>query len=320
MKAYLARWSVSLSALAACSHNAGPSSLSRADTPQTPSCAPERGVAIEVLGSGGPIPDDGRASSSYLVWVDGRARLLVDVGGGSFVRFGEAGARLEDLQAIAITHMHTDHSADLPALLKGGYFADRSEPLVIAGPTGNEQFPGLSDYLNALFGTQGAYAYLGWLLDDDGKPFHLVTDDVPAESRAAVSIAVPGELQLDAIGVNHGVVPALAYRLQLRDHKLVWSGDQNGDNPAFVDFARGADVLIMHHAVPEQAERIAARLHARPSEIGNVAASAKVHTLVLSHHMQRSLRQRAQSLELISSRFDGPVVFAEDLSCIRIDE
>ena len=55
---------------------------------------PSDGVAVQILGSGGPRAGTGRASASYLVWVDGRARVMVDAGGGSFVRFGESGARL----------------------------------------------------------------------------------------------------------------------------------------------------------------------------------------------------------------------------------
>ena len=42
------------------------------------------GVVLQVLGSGGPIADDGRASTAYVVWVDGESRLLVDMGGGRF--------------------------------------------------------------------------------------------------------------------------------------------------------------------------------------------------------------------------------------------
>jgi len=52
-------------------------------------CPPETGVALQVLGSGGPIADDGRASSSYLIWVDGKSRVLIDAGGGSFLRVGD---------------------------------------------------------------------------------------------------------------------------------------------------------------------------------------------------------------------------------------
>ncbi|MDH3622059.1 MAG: MBL fold metallo-hydrolase, partial [Gammaproteobacteria bacterium] len=73
------------------------------------SCAQPGEVALQVLGSGGPIADDGRASSAYLVWVDGRARVLIDAGGGSFLRFGEAGARFEDLDFVGLSHLHTDH-------------------------------------------------------------------------------------------------------------------------------------------------------------------------------------------------------------------
>ena len=49
-------------------------------------------VAVQVLGSGGPELDDGRASSAYVVWVDDKARVLVDAGSGSSIQFGAAGA------------------------------------------------------------------------------------------------------------------------------------------------------------------------------------------------------------------------------------
>ena len=54
-------------------------------------CDVDDGVVLQVLGSGGPIADDGRASSGYLLWKDGQARVLIDTGGGIFLRFGEAG-------------------------------------------------------------------------------------------------------------------------------------------------------------------------------------------------------------------------------------
>jgi hypothetical protein len=51
------------------------------------------GIAVQVLGSGGPELQAKRASSSYLVWQDGQARVLIDAGGGSGLRFGESGAK-----------------------------------------------------------------------------------------------------------------------------------------------------------------------------------------------------------------------------------
>src|ERR1700746_2102805 len=69
------------------------------------SCGPQ-GVAVQVLGSGGPELQDKRASSSYLVWQDGRARVIVDAGGGSALRFGESGAQMSPLELLLFTHFH----------------------------------------------------------------------------------------------------------------------------------------------------------------------------------------------------------------------
>ena len=66
-------------------------------------CPPASGVAVQVLGSGGPIADDGRASSAYLIWVDGKSRVLIDAGGGAFLRFAEAEADFRDLDFIGLS-------------------------------------------------------------------------------------------------------------------------------------------------------------------------------------------------------------------------
>ncbi len=100
-------------------------------------------LTVQVLGSGGPVADSARASSGYLVWDHSRARVMVDAGGGTFQRFGATGARIEDLDLIALSHFHTDHAAELPALLKSGFFSERVRPLPVSGPAGNHLFPGL---------------------------------------------------------------------------------------------------------------------------------------------------------------------------------
>ncbi|HEX4676897.1 MAG TPA: MBL fold metallo-hydrolase, partial [Steroidobacteraceae bacterium] len=61
-------------------------------------------MELQVLGSGGPELEDKRASTSYLVWQDGRPRIVVDSGGGSALQFGRAGAHVSQLDAIFFTH------------------------------------------------------------------------------------------------------------------------------------------------------------------------------------------------------------------------
>ena len=58
-------------------------------------------VAVQILGSGGARINPDRASSSYLLWIGAQARILVDMGGGAFLRFGQAQAKLSDLSLVA---------------------------------------------------------------------------------------------------------------------------------------------------------------------------------------------------------------------------
>ena len=282
-------------------------------------CPPEEGIALQVLGSGGPIADDARASTAYLVWVDGQSRVLIDAGSGSFLRFGEAGANFAELEFIGLSHFHTDHSGDFPALLKSGYFSQRGRPLAVAGPSGNARFPGFGEYLTSLLDEEtGAYRYLSGYLDGSGGVVELLPVEVDAAATTPVTVLRNPEqgLQVDALGVPHGIVPAIAFRVSVRDRSIVFSSDQNLSVAAFADFAKDATVLIMHMVIPEDAGAAAKRLHAIPSRLAEVANRAAPETLVVSHFMARSLRDPAKGTEIVQQRFTGEVVLAEDLLCL----
>jgi ribonuclease BN (tRNA processing enzyme) len=96
---------------------------------------------------------------------------------------------------------------------------------------------------------------------------------------------------------------------------VVFSGDMSGRNGTLPGLARDADILVAHHAIPEGAGATALSLHMPPSEIGRIAAEAKVRQLVLSHRMNRSLGREQESLTLIRKSYDGPAHFADDLNC-----
>src|SRR5262245_37863776 len=100
-------------------------------------------VTVQVLGSGGPALNRDRASTSYLLWVGSQARILVDIGGGAYLRLGQSQAKVGDLSMVAISHLHPDHVSDLPAFLWLSQLA-RKESLPIYGPSGNDAAPGFS--------------------------------------------------------------------------------------------------------------------------------------------------------------------------------
>lgn len=280
-----------------------------------PACG-EDGVWLQVLGSGGPELDDGRSSSGYLVWHEGKARVLVDLGGGSLARFEQAGADLTDLEVVLISHFHVDHSGDLAALVKASWFTQRRRDLPLYGPSGNELMPGAEDFVQRLLGGSGAWRYLSGYLDGR-ENYRLSVHEVLAGGKSQSKVTLSPDLAIAAVPVQHGPVPALAWRVQVADIVFAFSGDMSGSNGTLSDLAREADILVAHNAIPEGAEAAALSLHMPPSVIGRIAGQAKVRQLVISHRMNRSLGREDETLALIRESYDGPVHFADDLQCFR---
>lgn len=280
-----------------------------------------QGVAVQVLGSGGPELPGGRAASGYVVWIDGKARALVDVGPGTALRFAESGARLADLDVVLVSHVHAGHTADLPALIEASWREERSRPLPLFGPEGNATTPSTVTLVRTLFdNTRGAYRYLGDVLSPrDRGPFKLRPLDVPAKrvqrKGARVTQGFANErLRTASVPVAHGKVPALAWQVSVGDKRIVFGGDAS-DGEGLSLLPRGADLMILHHAVPEGATAPDTDLYMAPSALARVAANAQAKQLVLSHRTSRTLGRETENLDAVQKHYAGPVRLADDLSC-----
>lgn len=302
-------------------------SSGRASAQATCSAEP---LGVQVLGSGGPYAGGTRASTGYLVWRNGRAVVMVDAGGGTFLRFGEAGARLQDLSLLAISHVHPDHVSDLPALLWLSEQA-RQQPLKIAGPSGAGAFPAIDTFIRRLFDAGGgAFPALGGTLGQPGQGVRLDVVTVDAASGVPATIWSDNDLDVRAIGVPHGNTPSIAYRIQIGNRTVVFGSDQNGSDPKFSTFASDADVLVMHLALSQRADAGGplAQLHAKPALVGQVAQNAKAKRLVLSHFIKAlpssatpdwfSLFDLDEAVAEVRKYFSGPINAAVDLQCIPI--
>ena len=279
-------------------------------------------VTVQILGSGGPAINRERASSSYLLWIDGQAKMLVDIGGGSYLRFGQSGAKLSDLALVAISHLHPDHVSDLPALLWLSHVV-RKEPLPIvgpsvgkgvAGPAGNDVAPDFPTFIARMFDEKnGVFQVMGATLGaakGNGVPLKVSVVDV---LKAEPSTVFEGQgLKVMALGIPHANMPTLAYRVDTRDGSIVFSSDQNGTNPKFVDFARNADVLIMHLAIAAGAT---SPLHAAPAVVGRIAQEARVRRLIVSHIGLFDLNAAIAELK---TSYTGPLIIGTDLQCTPV--
>jgi ribonuclease BN (tRNA processing enzyme) len=273
-------------------------------------------VAVQILGSGGPRINPDLASTSYLLWIDTQARVLVDMGGGAFLRFGQAQAKLSDLSLVTISHLHPDHVSDLPALLWLSHQI-RKDPLPIVGPSGNDVAPSFPTFLSRLFDEKnGAFQVLGATLGGTqgktGGGVRLDIGVVDATKLAPSTVFDRQGVTVTALGIPHGDIPTLAYRVQTRDVSVVFSSDQTGTNPRFVEFAKGANVLVMHLNIAAGAT---SPLHASPAVVGRVAQDAGVGRLIVSHISQFDLDAAIAELKKF---YTGPLTVGSDLQCTQV--
>jgi ribonuclease BN (tRNA processing enzyme) len=273
-------------------------------------------VAVQVLGSGGPILDPSRASSSYLLWINNQAKILVDMGGGAYFRFAQARAKISDLSLLAVSHLDPDHIAGLPALL---WLSNRSrtEPLPTVGPSGNNLAPDYPTFLYRLFDEKnGAFQTMGSTLGG-AQPYaaqsvRLEVSVVDATKTEPTTVYDRAGMTVTALGIPHGDLPTLAYRVQTEGKSIVFSSDQTGTNPEFVKFAKGANVLIMHLTIGAGAKN---PVHAAPDVVGRIAEEAKVGRLIVSHIGPIDLNAAISELKKF---YTGPLTIGADLQCTQV--
>ncbi|MGO9930882.1 MAG: MBL fold metallo-hydrolase [Steroidobacteraceae bacterium] len=277
-------------------------------------------LELIVLGSGGPGAT-GRAASSYLVLIDGVARVLIDAGAGSFVRLGESKIPVANTDVVLLTHLHIDHAGELAGLFKARAVSS-SGPIEfnVWGPDGSRPqhqgayFPATSRLLNLLFGAHGAFAYLS----DFSAPMTIHAHDFPARVSANAAphvILKESGFAITAIAGHHGDAPAVIYRIDYAGRSITFSGDIDAKGlPNLLKIARASGLLVFNSAVldPPGSPAILYTLHTPPHAIGVLAKQAAVHGLLLSHLSPAVDAKHQAVLESIRGTYTGPVSWAED--------
>ena len=272
-------------------------------------------VAVQILGSGAPGFVKDRANTSYLLWIGPQAKILLDAGGGSYGRFAQSGAKFSDLSMVLVSHLHPDHISDLPAVLWSGR-QTRGDSLPLIGPSGNNAAPSFSTFLGRLFDAKnGAFQVLGPIMASapgNAKVMRLDPHDIDVTKPEPATVFDSDGIKVTALGIPHGNLPTLAYRVQTQGKTIVFSSDQNGTNPHFPDFAKGADLLVLHLAIgvgsnnPNQA---------LPEVVGRMAQNAKPGRLILSHIANFDLDAAVAD---VKKSYTGPLTVGADLQCTQV--
>jgi len=269
-------------------------------------------LELVVLGSGGPR-SFGRASTSYLILVEGTPRILVDAGPGAFLELGKLGIDLARVDTVLLTHLHIDHSGDIPAIfLDRALTSDQPIHFKVFGPQGSGLFPSTRQYLRLLFGQGGAYEYEKTFGADEtveGVDLPIALDSAENE------IVAEGDLRVREVATHHGDCPSVAYRVDYQGESITFSGDMDASAiPNLQHLAIDSDLLVFHVGVldPPNSPEILYTLHTAPKQIGQAARDARARHLLLSHLSPAIEESRRQVLQSIRGSYKQGTEFAYD--------
>src|ERR1700744_2608277 len=242
-------------------------------------------IEVILLGTGSPIPDPNRAGPATLVRA-GSQVFLVDCGRGVLQRAAAAGADTDGgLSALLLTHLHSDHIAELGDLLITRWittFTPDPAPLPIIGP------PGTAETVDAMLKAFGHD--IGYRLahhDDLNAPppieVHEYTDG-PVWDRDGVTIRV-------APTDHRPVMPTIGFRIEFDGAAVVLAGD-SVPCASLDELSAGADALVhtvirkdILTQVPQQRIKDVCDYHSSVQEAAATAARAGVGTLVMTHYV-----------------------------------
>jgi ribonuclease Z len=274
-------------------------------------------MELTLLGTGCPVVDTLRYGPAQVVrhgdQGDGAA-LLVDCGSGVTQRLLAAGVPGRDLDAVLLSHLHSDHIVDLFQLVISSWHQGRDRPQRVFGP------PGTRTYVEGLMAL--------WRPELEQRVAHERRPSTAALEVEVTEVA-PGEiltfggLEVTVIEVDHRPVRhAYGFLFEAAGWRLALSGDTRRC-PALIAAARGADLLVhevfVHRELPviegvRSAETVAnvAAYHTLSGEVGKIAAEAGVGALALTHFVPPACDRRALLAE-VAADFPGPVILGEDL-------
>jgi ribonuclease BN (tRNA processing enzyme) len=300
---------------------------------------PPTGTQLVLLGTqGGPNVNLRRSQNASAVVVDGRP-YVIDCGYGTVRSLVASGVGYQQVGSVFLTHLHDDHTTDIPALLTQQWTGSKATPTTVYGPYGTAAL------------IEAAVAFLKANADiritDEGRttrPEALFKgQDIAATAKPAQAFA---DDRVKVSTVENAHFPdrakadmryrSISYRIETPTRSIVISGD-TAYSPGLVELARGADFFVcevidlsIYNAMMAQAKAAEAKgnlnsvakhvaeTHSTTVDVGRMAAEAKVKTLVLSHLLPGSNRNATAEfpdttyIEGVRKHFSGQVIIGRD--------
>ena len=273
-------------------------------------------IEITLLGTGSPLVDPQRAGPATLVRAGG-ATLLFDCGRAALMRAAAVGAAANQLTALVLTHLHSDHITDLNDVITSRWVTTFAPaPLRTIGP------PGTAAVVDGLLASLGPDISYRLAHHDD------LTWDPAVEVQEHLEGVVfdEGGVRVVAAPTDHRPVhPSVGYRVEHEGTAVVIAGD-TVPCAGLDSLCDGADALV-HTVIREDlvrqipVERLQDILdyHSSVEQAAQTAARGGVATLVLTHYvppMQPGTEDEWRALA--AGHFDGRIELGDDLHRVEV--
>jgi ribonuclease Z len=291
---------------------------------------------LTLLGTGSPVPSANRWGPSQAI-TSGDTNILVDCGWGATRRLFASWGNLRPntIDALFLTHLHSDHISDIVDLLVMRWTGGATTPLPVYGPAGTQDvIDGARQVLRADVGFR--LAHHGEKLWSGGTECDVHELSAGVDPTEAATI---GGISVKVFEVDHRpVFPAFGFRFESERKSIVISGDTN-PCPGLLNGARDADILVcdsMHLPMMEQMEArireinpVTAELlkdahdyHAHVGDVAKLAHEAGVKHLVLSHILP-PIPDDGPMVEMftagLNGAFSGKITVGKDLMRISVE-
>lgn len=284
-------------------------------------------ITVFTVGTSSPLPGE-RAQTGTAVFVNGYF-FMFDVGAGVVQKSENIQLPLDQLDAIFITHYHSDHFMDLPNLINRSWVLGRTNDLHVYGPDGLDTLMEAVDQLLHIE-NQHRVDHHGAALMDISKAKGISHEFKNIPNGKEIVFQKDG-ITITAFDVNHEPIePAVGYAIEYDGKKVVISGDTK-KNELVLEMAKEADLLLHEVLLVSLLKQLSSKLeatgnsrnskivhdiqdyHTSPSEVAELAKAAKVKKLVL-HHFAPSpdFRVVKNLYQKELSGYDGPIHFAND--------
>ncbi|PSW21546.1 MBL fold metallo-hydrolase [Photobacterium sanctipauli] len=270
---------------------------------------------------GGPSLLTSKRLAHSNVLMVGDDAYLIDAGYGASLRLLEAGIPLKKIKGIFLTHLHSDHTLDYPALLVNAWSTGLKTPIKVYGPKGIEQM-----HESALKTYQ---IDIDQRIDFENRPdlYKLIEINEMKEGEVFDN----GTLKVSSIAVPHSpfeMGEAFALKFEVGGKMIVSSGDVSY-YPPLGDFAKNADILLHEVVYPQGVANLVNRIngsggediakailihHTSARDVGKIAQKAQPTKLVLTHLIPADDPDITDQtwIDMVNKEYQGDVVVAKD--------